>query len=162
MQKLIGFWEDLSANSGLISDTFNTAVDAAPSGGTVSGTQLNVYMPQGKIGYNTYVMALSQNGLNYFHLAVIYDQNSGTINEMVSGYWRDAAPGRANDIPAPIAAAFDTKVDDGLPLTGTVQSASSFGNYCYNQTTSLYYLSGNNANGTLPYCALFIKMQSGD
>ena len=76
------FWEDLSTNSGLIEGQFNTATDA--STGTIGPTQLGLYIPQAKVGFGDYVMAVSMNGLNYFYVGFVTGSTNGVINNITS------------------------------------------------------------------------------
>jgi prepilin-type N-terminal cleavage/methylation domain-containing protein len=65
------FWVDLST-AGLIEGNFNTASSTiAP--GTISGTTLNLYFPQAKVGEGNYIFVYSKSGTNYFELQQIGD-----------------------------------------------------------------------------------------
>jgi prepilin-type N-terminal cleavage/methylation domain-containing protein len=120
------FWEDLSANSGLIEGNFS-----AYNGGGVecyTFTQCSAYYPPAKIGRNNsvYVWSVDLNGcptntgcgVNFFSMSII----------TVSGSNLSAGP----VLPAPgltvaEAYAIDNKIDDGLPETGNVLAFAGLG-----------------------------------
>jgi hypothetical protein len=126
------FWADLSV-AGLVDGTFNTA-SASSNPGTLSGTTLNLYFPQAKIGGGNYVYVWSGginggNGVNYFGVA--------EINQVGAG-WEVLGPG--GDLPEsiPIAQAYaiDAKLDDGFPYTGNVTTIELYGGPRYSAGTT--------------------------
>lgn len=110
------FWVDLSA-AGLIDGGFTTA--SATNAPTISGTALNNYFPQAKVGFGNYVYvwsggaqgqglgASSGNGINYFGLSALTSLSAGYVT---------SNPG----LSVAQAYAIDRKLDDGLPQSGRV------------------------------------------
>jgi prepilin-type N-terminal cleavage/methylation domain-containing protein len=152
------FWEDLSANSGLISETFNTATSADPSP-IIGAAAINQYVPLGKIGYSTFVMVGNVNSINYYLVTAIgsYGGGCGAAPPCIGSPFGYANTSYTVGIPSPLAYALDSKIDDGLPLSGSVQFGSIIninylvlgpgwpGGACYNTTTNQYYTnSGTN------------------
>jgi len=158
-------WEDLSENSRLIEDNFNTAINA---GITVSDNAgFSLYLPKAKIGNGNYITVFSVGGVNYFEIIAPYQ---GNLN---SGLLAEAG------MTVNQADAIDKKTDDGLPLSGKTLAAMSFsrnkagflalttnsrtfGNWfdpaaisaaspssatCYDTTSSKYSTDQNNGNG---------------
>ena len=158
------FWEDLSANSGLISETFNTATNVNPSPINGAAT-INQYVPLGKIGYSTFVMVGNVNSINYYLITAIgsYGAGCGAPSPCIGspGY---ATTSYTVGIPSALAYALDSKIDDGLPLSGNVQfgviingstlilGPGAFGGVCYNIITNQYFT-------TQGICPLAFKFQ---
>jgi len=110
------FWVDLTTANGLninmIDGGFSTA--SATSYVTVTGTKLDLYMPQAKLGRGNYIYVwggASSNG-NYFGILAITAMNS-----ICSGCY-ESTP----SIPVRQAYDIDSKIDDGLPQYGRVQA----------------------------------------
>jgi len=163
------FWEDLSSAS-----LINTAL---PANGVQSincnlwftnltSTAGNLYVgnwiPHGEIFPETFVYVYRINGTHYYGLS---GQNTETAG--IAEYMR----GNPN-IPVVLAENIDTKIDDGKPLTGSVNVTYIYGSA---DTTNASGGPGNGANGvcsnydanqyltathgTKPECALSFKMQ---
>jgi prepilin-type N-terminal cleavage/methylation domain-containing protein len=129
MGETVVFWRDLST-AGLIDGGFATATSSGlPLGGTFSGTSLNLYFPQAKVGGDNYIYVYSggmstsgsggsgagtNNGLNYFGISA--------ITGITSGYNMVSSPG----LNVAQAQNIDNKIDDGLPQSGTVTAAFNF------------------------------------
>jgi prepilin-type N-terminal cleavage/methylation domain-containing protein len=171
------FWEDLSTNSHLIDETFNTATDVYIPGGTVVASVIAQYLPTAKLGKGNYISICEQSGQNYFVLSV------ATLIGAPSDY--DSIPGLS------VAQAYniDQKIDDGLPQTGNVTAqfqnnpsstnGAPTGNglvwvgtvdtSATNGSPTTCYDNGGNAgqqhysmeqnNGSGPNCALSFRMQ---
>jgi len=121
----IMFWVDLSSAvaGNLIEGGFNTASSTPPlASADITGTNLNLYLPQAKIGRGNYFYAYGGTytpdgntfyglGVNYFGLSAV----SGILSSSNNGRLASAAT-----IPVIQAYAMDTKVDDGLPQSGNV------------------------------------------
>jgi len=107
------FWVDLSI-AGLIDGGFNTAsINTVPST-DLTGTLLDLYLPEAKIGGGNYIYVYSVGtGINYYGLSAIT-----LIGASVNGVgWGVAG------VPAMAvrdAYSIDTKMDDGLPQSGKV------------------------------------------
>ena len=113
------FWEDLSS-AHMIEDNFNTASDAQLPVGT---TNFAAYLPAAKLGAGNFIYVYSGgvcpsngtqyncNGINYFGLSAPTNLNS-VFDVMLSN------PG----LTVSQAYVIDTKVDDGLPTSGNVQT----------------------------------------
>jgi prepilin-type N-terminal cleavage/methylation domain-containing protein len=122
------FWVDLST-AHLIDGTFNTANPSTPLSTDVTGSAINLYFPQAKLGHGNYVYVWSSTttvissgtylyfgtGTNFFGLAAVQLISSagGTAGRL---------EGTAKNIPVAQASAIDKKMDDGLPITGRVQA----------------------------------------
>jgi prepilin-type N-terminal cleavage/methylation domain-containing protein len=159
------FWVDLST-ARLIDDTFNTVFPntyTIPADVTPATTpNLGAIFPQAKIGNGNYIYVYSINGQNRFGLSQIYD---------LQYEWE--LEGRVG-ISVAQAYAIDSKIDDGLPRSGRVNTSYvSFGfsnisteatpdstTTCSNSTTLLYSITVNNGAGI--NCNLSFKMQAGD
>ena len=170
------FFEDLTANSGLIEGNFNTASNAGISVSNNSG--FSPYLPKAKIGNGNYIIVFTVNSINYY--------------EIVSPY---AAGGDSSDSANPglsviQASTIDKKIDDGIPTSGSVlatgsvsftgnascnniggssgiqgyflpascfSTVSASSTTCYDTTSGQYSLSQNNGSGI--NCALSFKFQ---
>jgi len=107
------FWVDLST-AGLIEGGFNTAT-VATNPTTIPATALGSYFPAGKLGRGNYVYVFSggytaSDGINYFGLAAVYTVDFGRQLESNDG------------VSVSEASAIDTKIDDGLPMSGNVMA----------------------------------------
>jgi prepilin-type N-terminal cleavage/methylation domain-containing protein len=186
------FWVDLSSAvaGNLIEGGFNAASASVMPGADITGTNLNLWLPQAKLGHGNYVYVWSgwfnsggwgTNGINYFGLSaasnIAASSNSGLLES-------------GKNIPVAQAYAIDKKVDDGMPQSGNVMAWYLNGNVYWtdgtavtganNQTTTAIagssttcYDNGNVTNATQQYsleinngaganCALSFKMQAGD
>lgn len=149
---------------------------------------MSLYLPSAKLGNGNYIYIYSggwgdnsgssSNGVNYFGLSHVTQFGGG-------GGYLDSNAGLA----VSQAYAIDTKVDDGLPLTGNVLAAYAGGNnwiWCnggqniapptsstISPSASTCFDNGGNASNTMKYsvqysngsnvaCALTFKMQAGD
>jgi prepilin-type N-terminal cleavage/methylation domain-containing protein len=165
------FWQDLSsaAAGNLIDGQFpNSGMTpvACAAMGQVFATQLNGYLPRGKIGYGTFVYVYENNGANWYGLSAIsqwLDVN-GTIDSATAG-----------TIPVNEAYSIDKKIDDALPTSGNVQAvyivnsgtlltnapntitSGGDASSCYDTTTNTYSVTVNNGNGG--NCALSFRFQ---
>jgi prepilin-type N-terminal cleavage/methylation domain-containing protein len=120
------FWVDLSsaAAGNLIDGGFKTAKSNSLPGNDITGTNINLYLPQAKIGRGNYFYiysadywnggsVMSDLGTNYFGLSAV--NNIAASSEY--GYILSSA-----NIPVAQAYAIDKKIDDGLPQSGNVMA----------------------------------------
>lgn len=117
------FWVDLTTANGLnvnmIDGSFSTAV-AASFSSNISGTKLNAYMPQAKLGRGNYiyVFGLSSSSSaaypagNFFGILGITGMNLAAVG---FGCYTSTP-----SIPVRQAYDIDKKIDDGLPQSGNV------------------------------------------
>lgn len=162
------FWVDLSTANGnnlnLIDGSFSSATITAPAV-TVTTTTMSNYLPQAKIGKGNYVYvgAFNQDSVNWWGISAPSSIN--TNGQFFS------APGMS----VLQAYSIDTKIDDGLPLTGNVvakylisaagyttapNASPATASSCFDSTTAAGAYAINVA-GTASPCALSIKMQAG-
>jgi prepilin-type N-terminal cleavage/methylation domain-containing protein len=100
------FWADLS-RADMITEGLTAATDA-PAASLTTGT-LPTWLPQTKLRESTYVHVLASNGRNMFYIDNITATNAtGVITSGGTG------------LSVLEAQAVDDKLDDGLPLTGSV------------------------------------------
>jgi len=142
------FWVDISSSTAgdLIEGNFSTASFTLLSPASASGTIINQYFPEAKLGGGNYIVVWSggsneagnPDGRNYFGLSRISQIISGVALQ-TSGL----TVGQAYNI--------DRKMDDGLPTSGRV-SAMLHGNFWDGvpslpiaTTTTTCYDNGNNA-----------------
>jgi hypothetical protein len=83
-------------------------------------------LPIAKLGQNNFIYVSSHNGVNYFNL--------GAINPPAIGYYggieNASIQALTNALTVQQAYAIDSKIDDGLPQTGTVKAGYAYdGNY---------------------------------
>src|SRR5665213_2801937 len=107
-------WSDLGAAS-LISFPVNLYASYGPAYAAVaawSGVGLDQWDPKAVIGQGNYVYAYSNNGINYFGISAIDYFLGGNSNQV------DAEPG----LTPQQAYAIDSKIDDGMPQTGRVNT----------------------------------------
>ena len=110
-------WVDLST-ANLIDGGFHTATPNTYQG-SISGTALNGWLPQAKLGQGNYVYAWSgginvltvSDSLNYFGLSAVQQIDYGGSSRYI---WSTAG------LSVLQAYAIDSKMDDGLPQTGRV------------------------------------------
>lgn len=101
------YWRDLSS-SGMIPQQFVTAVDD-----NTMNTNPNLLIPKAKIGNAYWVVFGSTNyGGNYF---------------LLSGITLSTYAAMGHQLGAADAYSFDTKLDDGLPMTGKVRVTGQLG-----------------------------------
>ena len=106
------FWVDLSA-AHLIDDSFNTASATVPPASNVtqsSTPSLNAFLPSAKLGQGNYIYVYSYSSANYYGLSSVASIYSNGI--MPNNLYGSITPNQAY--------AIDSKIDDGLPLTGRV------------------------------------------
>lgn len=164
------FWNDLT-RSGLISDSFTYTTDAAIELDMLSIlTNMSALEPRSKLGSNTYVHVFASFGPlnpsgNFWQIIHPMAIGSGTV----------ANSGAISPLDAQ---AIDTKLDDGMPTTGTVVAmspaagatagvnvpATSFSigppasNVCLsNASTPRLYNIGINKYAVAPNCGVRIK-----
>jgi prepilin-type N-terminal cleavage/methylation domain-containing protein len=157
-------WDDLS-RAGLVDGNYTTAYNGHPDICNavyyVAGMTLDGILPNGKIGYGTYVHTYEVNGYNWWQLAQVTQLASAILPLTPS-------------IPVIQAYNMDKKVDDGIPNTGTVQAitvqsssqtalavvgaqSSDSATSCYNNVTNVYSIGYNSGNGH--NCALSFRFQ---
>jgi prepilin-type N-terminal cleavage/methylation domain-containing protein len=96
------FWSDpLGTNIGI------TTVMGNAGPGQITAATMPQWLPRAKLGNNNYVYVYSQNGTNYYGVSAVTDYFWS---------WLGSTPGAT----AAQAAAIDKKMDDGLPLSGSV------------------------------------------
>jgi prepilin-type N-terminal cleavage/methylation domain-containing protein len=105
----VWFWVDLSANSGLISPTLNSA-SATPS--VAATTNIPSILPPAKVGNGNYVSVFSKDGDNNYFMIVKLPGLDGCGS--TSSTSLALTPEQAYSI--------DSKIDDGLPQTGVVKA----------------------------------------
>ncbi len=101
------FWEDLSTNSGLIGGNFNTATDAAYP----VCCQPATILPPAKLN-GLYLYSYSLGSTNYLGLSTVsYNDLNGALY-VAANVFPGISPVQAYNM--------DSKIDDGLPQTGSV------------------------------------------
>jgi prepilin-type N-terminal cleavage/methylation domain-containing protein len=117
------FWVDLST-AHLIDGNFSTASPSALPPADVTGSAIDLYLPQAKIGGGNYIYVwsglistptyvYSSTGINYFGIA------GAKLISSTDGFLDNTT----KNISVAQAYALDKKVDDGFPLTGHVIAA---------------------------------------
>lgn len=102
------FWRDLS-DTALIDGSFNgTNTDTAIAAGTVGET-----LPPAKLGRGNYITVYAASGVNYYQIA-------GVVSTSAAGAYT-----LTNSLSPSESYNMDTKIDDGRPLSGTVQAMES-------------------------------------
>jgi prepilin-type N-terminal cleavage/methylation domain-containing protein len=107
------FWVDLST-ANLISGNYNIARPSTSSGITITKTttpSILDYFPPSKINTNSYVYTWSNSGKNYFGLSGVTE---------INGYSNGGAMAVASTIQVFTSSNIDSKIDDGLPQTGSI------------------------------------------
>ena len=169
------FWEDLSANSGLIEGSFNSYVDGTYSNCSTPAA-CSVYMPPAKVGgsnsiyvYSGYAAQCCTTtvgfGPNFFGLSMINSINGANVSS-------------GGILPAPgltvaQARSIDVKTDDGMPTTGHVlaqylgpdggvpewspNEGAATSSTCFDTTSNQY--SVNQGGGANVNCALSFQFQ---
>ncbi len=102
------FWNDLSV-ANLVDGNFIGIDAGAPLG--VASEKVSTVIPPAKLGRGNYITVGSTGGLNYYMLAGI---QSVSASSGAYALGTNLTPIQAYNI--------DVKLDDGLPLTGTVQA----------------------------------------
>jgi prepilin-type N-terminal cleavage/methylation domain-containing protein len=182
------FWVDLNT-AHLISGGFSAANFSSSPGTTAT---IAPYIPPAKLGGGNYIYVTSggwpdqsgtnSNGTNYFSLGVVsIIGTAGSCTSCVQGN---------SGLSVSQAVAIDTKIDDGMPLTGNVLAAYVGNNewiwpavganqappsvgYTVVPSASTCFDNGGNTNNKMQYsvevsnganvtCALTFKMQAGD
>ena len=164
--ELAVFWQDLST-AGLIDTHIGTGANypniSAPTNTSLSSTpSIYNWLPTAKLGQGNFVYVMSLNNINYFVVQLVSNigwdlESTGTVG---SG---------ANAMTVQQAYSIDTKIDDGLPQSGSVTAcgddydvyqalggypimaawaagkglAGAGGNNCVPTTSSTPYLSTN-------------------
>jgi prepilin-type N-terminal cleavage/methylation domain-containing protein len=132
------FWGDLSA-AGFVDGSFNQAVVQTNAAMTISGSQLDGYLPKAKLGQGNYVYVYTDlSGVNYYGVSA-----SPSILQF-------AAFNTTTGMSVQQAYAIDIKVDDGLPQSGKVIAKYvNFGSF----NAVPIWASGPNlgASGAFPY-----------
>lgn len=157
----IFFWQDLSA-AGLIDGTYpNMGIAVGTCNGVgvlLTTAELGAYFPSGKIG-STYLYVYNLNGANWYAVSALTSTNA-----LFNGN-----PG----IPVIQAYNIDTKIDDGIPISGNVQAvylhstttatntapnaATDGATTCYNTTNNVYSI--GYSGGTAENCAMSFIFQ---
>jgi hypothetical protein len=124
------------------------------------------YFPAARIGYGNYVYVYEDGIRNWYGLLAI------TANDVLHGCF---GTGETTSIPVMQAYNIDKKIDDGLPISGSVianyvncvgggiqvvaatNNTSDNALTCYNNTSNTYSTGYNNGSG--PNCALSFRMQ---
>jgi len=120
----IMFWVDLSSAvaGNLIEGGFNTASSTTSPGADITGTNLNLWLPQAKIGRGNYFYVYggaynsggwASLGVNYFGLSAVTNIASSSDSGKIFS---------TPNIPVAEAYAIDKKIDDGMPQSGTVMA----------------------------------------
>jgi prepilin-type N-terminal cleavage/methylation domain-containing protein len=162
------FWVDLSTANGLnvnmIDGSFSSATITAPAVTVTTATMSN-YLPSAKLGKGNYIYVgtFNDDGVNYYGISAP-SQITLTQGFMTS------APG----LSVMQAYSIDTKIDDGMPLTGNVlakylvpswqdapHASPAVAASCFDSTTAAGAYAINVSNGTGTNCGLSIRMQAG-
>jgi prepilin-type N-terminal cleavage/methylation domain-containing protein len=121
------FWVDLTTANGqnlnLIAGSFSAASPNIFPPSEITGTQIDQYLPQAKLGRGNYIYVWSGgigacgnptggDNLNYYGLSAVTD-----IYAYVPG-WIDSNPG----LTVAQAYSIDKKMDDGMPISGRVMA----------------------------------------
>jgi len=102
------FWEDLSSNTGLIEGGFNFGGNVTYGFASASASALPLVLPVAKLGSNIYIYVWTDGSYNYFGVSNVTSiDNNGSLR------------GNAG-IRVSQAYNIDKKIDDGVPLTGSV------------------------------------------
>jgi prepilin-type N-terminal cleavage/methylation domain-containing protein len=143
------FWVDLSSAAGgnLIEGGFNTASPNIMPSADITGTNINLWLPQAKIGRGNYIYVYSSVycgpcwvnlGVNYFGLSAVSSiAASSQYGEIVS----------IPNLPVMEAYNIDKKVDDGFPQSGNVMAWYINGAQTWTDGTNASYT----ANEPTPY-----------
>lgn len=104
------FWVDLNA-AGLISEgiVYQGGYPSMTTATWVSGSWLNNWLPSAKVGNSTFVYLDSYNSTNYF-----------TVSRVDAIGWTVETTSPTPGITVKQAYSIDSKIDDGLPQSGTV------------------------------------------
>ena len=167
------FWVDLSTTQ-LIAESFTIA--SPNSYASRSVTNIGTYFPQAKLGMGNYIFAyggglwggsivdFESDGYNYFGIAAVTAMYAGNGLNNAAG-----TSEAAGAIPVWEAAAIDTKLDDGYPLSGNVQAKWQVVYQPNSWAESMWTLSNCINFGTAPnsynttnstgVCGLSIKFQ---
>ena len=118
------FWEDLSV-AVLIDGGFNSfsaSTNCGPSG-TINTTNISAYLPRAKLGAGLYVyLANGTNNGGVTGNPIINNYNFFMVSQATAiGAFQNQITG-GNGISVISAYNIDKKIDDGLPLSGTVLS----------------------------------------
>jgi prepilin-type N-terminal cleavage/methylation domain-containing protein len=116
------FWVDLSSavTGNLIDGSFSAASSTAMPGADITGANINLYLPQAKIGRGNYIYVYNgayhsaswtSTGINYFGLSAVTNIAASSSNGTIAS---------SHNIPVEQAYAIDAKIDDGLPQSGNV------------------------------------------
>ncbi len=102
------YWRDLF-EAGLIGGNFSSATDA-PSVSLDSGT-LEQHVPAAKLGKSNFIAVFADAGRNFFQITQMFDTDGANGTPTVG---QALSPQEASNM--------DTKIDNGLPLTGNVRA----------------------------------------
>ncbi len=154
------FWTDLSTAK-LIEGQYRGLIDSTVFPEPTTATSIpptNQLLPEAKIGNGNHIYVFSNSSQNYFGLSSPI-QITSLYLETKSG------------LTVQQAYNMDTKVDDGIPITGRVlarqiylgifnyapNNTSDTSTTCYNSATSRYSLASNGGRGT--NCSLVFRFQ---
>ena len=129
------FWVDLSA-AHLIDGSFSTASSTVVPGADITASNIDLYLPQAKIGRGNYLYVYSGSYFNggYFNLGVNYFGLSAVNGILASS--QDGFIGSTPTIPVAMAYCIDKKIDDGLPQSGSVMAWYLNGNQFWTDGTN--------------------------
>lgn len=125
------FWVDLTAANGLnvklIPGEFSAAT-ASPLGSDITGSTLDSYFPKTNVGQSNYIYVWSggyntvtnNDGINYYGISAV---------NIIKNTW-GGQPGSTPGLTVTQAYNIDSKIDDGLPQSGTVLAMILDGNAC--------------------------------
>jgi len=120
------FWVDLSSPvaGNLIDGGFNSASPITIPSTDITGTNINLYLPQAKLGRGNYFYVFSAYywsvGTSFVNFGVNYFGLSAVSNIAASSNYGKIAS--TPNIPVAMAYAIDKKVDDGMPQSGNVMA----------------------------------------
>lgn len=157
--KLRFFWRDLS-DADIIDESITGALtDAADVDGTAAGFNILNYLPESALRRGLIISAFSVTGRNYYYMGNVGGVNNAGVIAPTNGL----SPSEAFQI--------DTKVDDGVPNTGTVISVSIIDNVvgggsaapdadgtddCFDSTNNFYNTTTDVAASSI-YCQLRLR-----
>lgn len=145
------FWNHLS-NAGLVDGSFGGPSAGGTTAGTINvdgalGAAVNIttnlissYLPQAKLGRNNYFTVGEVGGVNYFVLSGM----GGTGFAVTAVGVESAGTNNLNPLES---YSMDKKVDDGLPLTGSVVALDAANTQVMTAAATGFSTLANNASG---------------
>jgi len=134
----LAFWRQLS-DASLVDGSYGSGTNITAATGAATATTASTYFPPAKLGRGNYFTVGANSGINYYLLGAV-----SSINGTDATYARGLTPIESFNM--------DSKLDDGLPNTGSIQARGTdtdkdlfatlgAGNY------SVIHASGSEASG---------------